>query len=210
MRVILATAFSLAAAAGAHAQEFGFSDFGLETGASSLGLFVAPSAAVTSGFRLRAPLYFGQLDRDFDIDGNDVEADLTFASGAILVDYMFGDTGLRLSGGLGFGGYSASASNDELEFDGTTYNADFDLDFEQENMVAPMIAFGYTYMFTERFGVTAELGAKFARYNLDVDGQDALPAAERAQFEDDLDDVNDDLGALSATPFISLGLSLKF
>ena len=53
-------------------------------------------------------------------------------------------SGFRISGGLTAGGYNFDASTASIEFDGTTYTSDFDLNIKQDKNIIPVIALGYT------------------------------------------------------------------
>ena len=61
--------------------------------------------------------------------------------GVMLVYYPSG-SGFRISGGLTAGGYNFDASTASLEFEGTTYTSDFELNIKQDNNIVPVIAPG--------------------------------------------------------------------
>ena len=61
-----------------------------------------------------------------------------------MLDYYPSGSGFRISGGLTVGGYNFDASTASLEFDGTTYTSDFDLNIKQDKNIVPVIALGYT------------------------------------------------------------------
>jgi len=59
-----------------------------------------------------------------------------------MFDYYPSGSGFRISSGLTSGGYNFNASTASLEFDGTTYTRDFDLNIKQDKNIVPAIALG--------------------------------------------------------------------
>lgn len=182
----------------------------LETGLSTLGLFVAPDFAVSQQFRVRTPIYFGSLSDTFDADGNDVDGSLDFTSGAVIADYYVGEAGFRVSGGLSFGGYDLTGNITDPTLDGRTYSGDFTVNMQQTNEIAPVVAVGYRRDLGNNWGVAAELGARVSSLSVSTTGQENLSATDRADFDADIADVNSDLDDFGLVPFISIGVSFRF
>lgn len=185
-------------------------DRGVEFGASTLGAYVSADYVISPNVAVRVPLYFGSYEGEFDLDGNDMDADLDVASMSAMLDFYLADTGFRVSTGLSIGGYSVTSSVDEVEFDGTTYNADFEFEVAQASNIAPTVAVGYRKIFSDKWGLSAELGARLTRLELEASGQDDLTPAEKANFEQDIEDFNDDLKSVGVIPFLSVGLNYRF
>jgi hypothetical protein len=102
------------------------------------------------------------------------------------------------------------ATTTDPTIDGTTYDATFDLELEQDSSVAPVLAIGFQRTFGANWGFSAELGARITSLTLSASGQDALDPADRADFEEDLDEISDDLSDIPVLPFLSLGVSYRF
>ncbi len=205
----LAVAVSMFAANGAVAQSAA-GDRGVEFGASSLGMYASADYTLSDELAVRVPIYFGSYNGEFDLDGNELDADLDILSGAAMLDYYLGNSGFRLSTGITFGGYSVTTSSVEsIEFDGVTYSADFDFEVKQRNTVTPAIAVGYRHFFSDNWGLSAEAGVRMTRLEIEASGQEDLPADEREQFNDEIASFNDDL-AFGALPFLSVGVNFRF
>lgn len=195
-------------AAGASAQSL--DNFSVETGLSTLGFYIAPKADLVPQWQVRAPIYLGRLSDTFDADGSDIDGKLTSNSFALMADYMVGNAGFRLSGGFSVGGYVLEGSATTLTLEGTDYNGNFTAKVEQKSNVAPVLAVGYARDLGSNWGFVAELGARITSLEVSTTGQEALNAADRAQFEADLAQVNSDLRDIKLLPFITLGVSYRF
>ena len=109
------------------------------------------------------------------------------------------------------GGYNFDASTASLEFDGTTYTSDFDLNIKQDKNIVPVIALGYTRPVGQSgWQILAEAGARFTHLTATVSGQNALAAAHKTAFETDFDEFNDELSKNKCIPFITIGASFSF
>lgn len=210
MNKLVFAAIAIIAGGAANAQSLP-EGFGLEGGISTLGAFASADVDIAPGLRLRTPIYFGSFSDTVDLDGSDVDAELSLTAAHVMADYYIGSSGLRVSGGLSLGGYLLSATADEsLELDGTTYTGNFELELEQDSNVAPVIAIGYQRTLGANWGVSLELGGRVSNLTLSATGQEALSAADRASFEQDLADFNDDLNDFGVIPYISLGATYRF
>lgn len=186
------------------------SKYGLEAGISTLGLFVAPDVRVNEQLRVRTPLYFGGTSDVFDLDGNDVDGSVSVESLTVLADYYVGRAGLRVSGGLSFGGYRLNGDLTNPTLDGRTYNGNFNANIEQDRDIAPVIALGYQRSFGDSWGLMAEIGARVTSMTLSTTGQENLSVADRTDFNAEISDANDDLNELGIIPYISLGATFRF
>ena len=89
-----------------------------------------------------------------------------------MLDYYPSGSGFRISGGLTAGGYVFDASTASLEFDGTTYTSDFDLNIKQDKNIVPVIALGYTRPVGQSgWQILAEAGARLTHLTATVSGQ---------------------------------------
>lgn len=201
--------FAMSAAATPALAE-GTLDYSVETGLSTLGLFVAPTTAVGQNFNIRAPLYFGSFTGDVDYEGNTGAGELDVTSLHIMGDYHIGDSGFRLSGGVSIGGYNGTATYVNPTLDGTTYTTTITADFEQDNNVTPVAALGYTFMVNDRWGISAEAGVRVTSMDVTTTGQENLGLLEQTEFNQDIQEINDDLDDIPVIPFISLGAVIKF
>ncbi|SFQ99880.1 autotransporter domain-containing protein [Poseidonocella sedimentorum] len=208
MKRLSITLAALFLASGANAQAAG--NFTLESGVSTLGIFAAPSAEISPSLRVRAPLYMGSLSDSFDMDGNDVDGEISVNSLGLMADYHPWQGGFRVSGGVHFGGYSLSGEVTDPEFDGDTYSGDFEITVEQQRSVAPALALGYAHSFGDTWGVAVELGARLTALEISSKGQESLAAADREDYEAEIADINDDLEDFGVLPYISLGVNFNF
>lgn len=206
----LPLAFALCAATATGAAAQSLDSLSLEAGLSTLGLYIAPTIEVTPQWQARVPLYLGSVSDTFDLDGNDVEGKLTSNSVALMADYALGGAGFRLSGGLSFGGYKLEGSASSLTIEGNSYSGNFTATLEQKREVAPVLALGYARDFGGKWGFMAEIGARLTSFELSTTGQEALGAADRAQYEADLAQANRDLSDVKLLPFLTLGMTYKF
>ena len=206
LSVIAILASTIAGSASAQSMD----NFSLEAGLSTLGFYIAPKAEIAPQWQIRAPLYLGRFSGTFDADGNDIRGRLTTNSVALMADYSLGRAGFRLSGGVSYGGYKLTGNTTTLTLEGTDYTGDFTAKIKQKQEFAPVLAIGYTRDLGSNWGFVAELGARFTSFEVSTTGQDALPAAERAQFDADLAKVNSDLSDHKVLPFLTLGVSYSF
>ncbi|MDP5335439.1 MAG: hypothetical protein NWT12_16170 [Paracoccaceae bacterium] len=197
------------AATGAAAQSL--ENIQIEGGLSTLGLYIAPKLDIAGPWGARLPLYLGSFSDSFDVDGNDIDGKLTSNSAAIMADYSLGNSGLRLSGGLSFGGYQLEGTASTLTIEGNTYTGNFAAELKQKRDVAPVLAIGYARTLGNNWGIVAEIGARFTSLELTTTGQDSITnPTERAQFDADLAQANSDLSDIKILPFVTLGVSYKF
>ena len=201
---------SMFGASAASAQDLSSLSYGVETGLSTLGAYVAPEVQIYEGLNVRAPIYFGGTSGTFDIGGNSSDLEADVGSVTILGDYYIANSGLRLSAGVSFGGYELNGTVINPEIDGTTYNGNFGFNVAERQNVVPVLALGYRFGLTEAFSLNAELGARISTFSVTTTGQDALPPADRAQFDADIDSLNNDLDDFGAIPYVSLGVSFSF
>jgi hypothetical protein len=182
----------------------------VEAGLSTLGLYIAPKMDVAPQWQVRVPLYLGSVSDTFDVDGSDIRGKLTSNSIAVMGDYAIGNSGLRVSGGVSFGGYKLEGSATSLTVEGNRYNTNFTAKLEQKNDIAPVLAVGYARDLGENWGFMAEIGARFTSFEFSTTGQEALTPVLRNQFDADLAQVNRDLSDVKVLPFITLGVTYKF
>jgi hypothetical protein len=184
----------------------------VEAGLSTLGLYIAPKVDVAPQWQVRVPLYLGSVSDTFDVDGSDIRGKLTSNSIAVMGDYAIGSSGLRLSGGVSFGGYKLEGSASTLTIEGRRYTSptNFTAKLEQKNDIAPVLAVGYARDLGENWGFMAEIGARFTSFELTTTGQEALTPVLRNQFNADLAQANRDLSDAKVLPFITLGVTYNF
>lgn len=184
--------------------------FGIETGLSTLGIYVAPTATHRDSLSFRVPIYLASVSRDFKYDGNDVSGDFTTNSIALMADYALGESGFRVSGGLAIGGYALEATISDPVLNERPYDGTFTATLEQANKVAPVISVGYTRKLGKRIGFMTEFGARISDMELSTTGQELLSEADRLDFEEDIAEINSDLGGLGFIPFITIGVTYTF
>ena len=184
--------------------------FGVETGLSTLGIYVAPTATHTDSISFRVPLYLASISRDFKYDGNNISGDFTTNSMALMADYALGGSGFRVSGGLALGGYALEATITDPSLNGRTYDGTFTATLEQADKVAPVVSVGYTRKLGERIGFMTEFGARITDMELSTTGQELLSEPDRLDFEEDIADINNDLGGLGFIPFLTIGVTYSF
>ena len=204
LALVCSAAFAPAALAQQAAQKLGF-----ETGVSILGAYVAPTYQLTPNAALRVPLYFGSISGTQTFEGSKITGKLDTKSFALMADYYILGSGLRLSTGIGFGGLSVSGTANNPTFNGTTFSGATTVTVKQTNSMAPTFAVGYSTNSGAGLGFTADLGVRLTTYTITAtDG--FLDAADRAEFQSELDAVNADLAEHNLTPYLSLGLAYRF
>jgi hypothetical protein len=182
----------------------------VEAGLSTLGFYIAPKMDVSPQWQVRVPLYLGSVSDTFDVDGSDIRGKLTSNSIAMVGDYAIGNSGLRVSGGVSFGGYKLEGSASTLTIEGNRYDGNFASTIEQRNTVAPVLAVGYARDLGENWGIMAEVGARFTSLKVSTTGQEVLDPVVRNQFNFDLEQANRDLRDVKILPFVTLGVTYKF
>ena len=182
-----------------------------EAGLSTLGLYTAPVYEMNENIDIRLPLYFGSQNNKSTEGGTTIDGKVTSGSVGVMLNYYPSGSGLRISGGLTAGGYNFDASTASLEFDGTTYTSDFDLNIKQDTNIVPVIALGYTHPVGQSgWQILAEAGARFTHLTATVSGQSALAASDKTAFETDFDEFNDELSKNNFISFITIGASFSF
>ena len=182
-----------------------------EAGLSTLGLYAAPVYEMNENIDFRGPLYFGSQNYKSTGVGTTIDGKVTSESVGVMLDYYPSGSGFRNRRGLNVGGYNFDASTASLEFDGTTYTSDFDLNIKQDKNIVPVIALGYTRPVGQSgWQILAEAGARFTHLTATVSGQNALAAADKDAFESDFDEFNNELSINKFIPFITIGASFSF
>ena len=140
-----------------------------EADLSTLGLYAAPVYEMSENIDIRVPLYFGSQNYKSTEVGTTIDGKVTSESVGVMLDYYPSGSGFRISGGLTAGGYNFDASTASLEFDGTTYTSDFDLNIKQDKNIVPVIALGYTRPVGQSgWQILAEAGARFTHLTATV------------------------------------------
>lgn len=208
--ICLGAIYACTASTHAMATEPGSPHFFGETGISSLGHYFAPSMSLSPRLHVRAPIYLGTSARSETIESNTFNGLTLSDSASLVTDYYLGDSGFRITGGLSFGGYDLSGTVANPTLNGRTYIGTFGIDITQNQTVAPILAAGYQRDITQNWSVSAEVGAHLSSLSISATGQNQLNAADRAQFNADLQRVNDDLNGIRAIPFVSIGARFEF
>ena len=182
-----------------------------EAGLWTLGLYAAPIYEVNENIDVLVPLYFGSQNYKSTEGGTTIDGKVTSESVGVMLVYYPSGSGFRISGGLTAGGYNFDASAASLEFDGTIYTSDFDLNIKQDRNIVPVIALGYTRPVGQSgWQILAEACARFTHLTATVSGQNALAAADKTAFETDFDEFNDELSKNKCIPFITIGACFSF
>jgi hypothetical protein len=212
---LAAALFLTAAAAQAQSVEGASAGFGVST----FGLYGSAAYEVMPKLRLRGVLT-GIPDFEFEGDeddfGTDITADGSLGGIAALADYYPRNGGFRVSGGLFFADSTLNGSGTGFEADdGETYDdARIDASMRFENEVAPMLSIGYVSGGTRGWGFESELGLiGIGGIEVTLDGRSGDDSVD-AEFEQDLQDMEDDAnemgGDLVVYPWLSLGVSYRF
>lgn len=127
MKYIYAASASIAFTTPSFAQ-----NIAAEAGLSTLGLYAAPVYEMNENIDIRVPLYFESQNYKSTEGGTTIDGKVTSESVGVMLDYYPSGSGFRISGGLTAGGNNFDASTASLEFDGTTYTSDFDLNIKQD------------------------------------------------------------------------------
>ncbi len=199
----------LFAAHSAHAEDV--LPFQLEAGVSTFGVTVAPTVEVTPLLSFRAPISAASLSFDYeDEDGNDYDVDLEGFQGALMADFHPWRNGFRISGGIALGGYSADGVTTDPVYGGLAVPGDVRISVDQKHPIAPIVSIGYSG--SNRRGVSffAEIGAKYAPYEVSYATDLVLTPAQRTELEAIIDDITGDVDDYSITPFASIGLTFSF
>ncbi|MFT6530646.1 MAG: hypothetical protein ACJASC_000165 [Limimaricola cinnabarinus] len=183
-------------------------------GISTLGGYASASYEAMPTLRARG-LLTGIPGQSFSEEGDDVDYDIDLSVGGIaaLADYYPNQTGLRLSGGLFFSntdivGAARATGAETIEVGDNEYsNASIETELTFENNVAPMLAVGYEKRFGRGWAFDAEIGAiVVGGINVDVDGEN-VPMRD---LEIEAQQLEDNLSAVKAYPWLALGVSYRF
>lgn len=205
----------LAAPEGGLVNKSALPDFNLQgvsvgAGVSTLGFYVAPEYQFNEKISLRTPIYFGSFDTTREEEGNDFNAKFDTKSFAVMADYRPFANGLRVSGGLAFGGYNLDMSTTNPVLKGVQLDGRYDFELKQKNDITPMLSIGYSAAPLKNLSITAEIGAKFAQYEVNTNLGGIDNAEWRQLVSDERARLNKDLADFDVTPFISLGVTYRF
>ena len=178
--------------------------------ASTLGAFVAPTYEINDKLTLRAPLYFGATSGDFDVDGNTVDGRFAVNAVTLMADFSPWGNVIRLSGGIGIGGYDLDGTATDLTLDGNTYAGLSTVSVSQNEDLAPILSVGFHREFANGMTVFGDIGGRIATYQVSVVTSAALSPAEQADLDASVADYNSDLAEIGVTPFVALGLGFRF
>ena len=170
-------------------------------GLSTFGAMIEGSYEITPQIKARG-FYLGGINvsetdtyESEDDTNYDVTADLSLGALGVVADYyVLG--GWRVSGGLFFSNSSIST-----EFDDGTDTFEAEIAFKDD--VALMLATGYNYTWNSGVYLSGELGAIFTSLEASTNATDA-------DFQTDIDDLNDELANLPAVPYLSLTVGYTF
>lgn len=189
---------------------FNLQDVSVGAGVSTLGFYVAPEYKLNEKLSVRTPIYFGSYKSTVEDAGNDFNAKLDSKSLAIMADYRPFANGLRVSGGLAYGGYDLDLSAINPTLKGVQLDGRYDFEVKQKNDFAPMVSVGYSAAPLENFSITAEIGAKFTKYEVNTNLDRVENAEWRQLVSDERMRLNEDLADLNVTAFISFGVTYRF
>lgn len=183
-------------------------------GLSTLGAYASTSYEAMPTLRARG-LLTGIPGQSFTEEGDDVDYNIDLSVGGIaaLADYYPNETGLRVSGGLFFSntdivGMARATGGETIEVGDNEYsNASLETELSFENKVAPMLAVGYEKRFGGNWAFDAEIGAiVVGGINVDV-SSDEIPMED---LEAEAQQLEDDLSAVKAYPWLAIGVSYRF
>lgn len=205
--------FTLAMAAG-FATSAQAQDAQVAVGLGTLGLDVSASTRISPDFGLRGIVGYGRLSRNETLSGNPAEATLRTGGLALLGDWHPGGGNFRVSGGAFLSRYEASAtSTGSVELNGDTYTATVNALIEAERSVSPMLTIGYeSTPSASGWAISSEVGAILTGLSSLLDG--TATGAINAEFQSDLAAerarLADEVGGISALPFVRLGVAYRF
>jgi hypothetical protein len=166
-KTALALAISIGLSAGPIlAQDAG--SYRVEAGVSTLGLYLAPTYQINDNWTVRAPLYLGQIKGEYEFEGNTVDGKAGVTNGTLMADYRPWANAIRLSGGLGVGGYQTSGMVTNIELDGVTYAGSSSFAVKQKSLIAPVVSIGVAKEFRNGLTIFADVGARVATYEASV------------------------------------------
>lgn len=208
----VAAAVTAAAAAPLAASDFAFDakKAGVEAGVSTLGSFIAPIYEINDSLTLRAPLHFGSYAGNDSYNGNPVSYYLDLRSSSLVLDYHPFQGRLRLSGGLGFGGYEAGTTITDPELGDQVFQGTYDFRVEQKKTIAPVLSVGFVQSVSDRLAFVGEVGGKFAQHELSTNLDAISDPATRANMADEIAAINDDLRDIKVIPFLTVGARFSF
>lgn len=195
MRIWIASVAFTLAALPAKAQ-----DITIGAGLTSFGPVIEGSYAINDRFDARAQIIGGLSYSDadtVDLAGESYLIDGTATLGglALLGDFYPTASGWRVSGGL-------FVSNTDLVATFTGPET-FDGEVVFTNEIAPMIATGYKYDFTENWSLSGDLGLIISGIEVKTGSTDPDVVAEVAS-------INDDLSDLPVLPYLSLTVGYRW
>lgn len=209
MRALFLGSLAIVGLVGPSAAQDGGS-FRIESGISTLGVHLAPTIELSDSFSLRAPLHFGAFGDSFVVEGNTVDATIDVTNTTLMADFSPWANAFRVSGGVGVGGYVATAEMTDLTLDGNTFTGTSTLRVAQKSPVAPVFSLGFAHQFDSGFALFGDIGGRFATYEASIDTTIALPPSEQADLDASVADINDRLSSFWVTPFVTIGFGFEF
>lgn len=190
--------------------DFNLQGLSVGAGVSTLGFYVAPQYQLSEKLSVRTPIYFGSFNTTREEEGNDFAAKFDTKSFAVMADYRPFANGLRVSGGLAFGGYNLDMSTVNPILKGVQLDGRYDFELKQKTDIVPMLSVGYSAAPLKNLSITAEIGAKFAQYEVNTNLGRIDNAEWRQLVSDERARLNKDLADFDVTPFVSLGVTYRF
>ena len=207
----LMIALGVLSACGGQFQMPDYSAGSLDFGVSTMGVTVEPSLKFNNNTGARVLIAHGSMDGEQTIDGITYNADLTVGGVGVLGDYYPGGGNLRLSGGLlrqniNLDGRAAGTA----EVGNNTYTGvDLVTNVTPANSVLPMASIGVAHQLTDRFSLSADLGAIYVG-NYSVSATDNTNTISSADIQNEVQAMEDELNSSPIVPYIRLGGVLRW
>ncbi len=193
--------------------------FAITPSVGTLGAGLEASYWVTEKVNVRGGFHQFDYDTDFDIEGEDFDAELALESFGMMVDYHPWGGAFRISGGILKNNTSASLNgsyNGSFNFNGQSFSAatptvvEGKVDF---GSVAPVVSVGWNKKVTKNFSLMAELGAMYTGagdLSISSTGGVSSDPTFQAELEAERAEIQDDLDSFKVYPVIQFGASLRF
>lgn len=184
---------------------------GIGVGLSSVGAVIEPTYRISSKTGVRMPLAFGSANTDQTIDGINYDVSGRIGGVGLLADYFPAGSALRFSGGLFKSNMSVDGrATGNVDVGANTYvGVDLTSNVEASNSIAPMVSVGYDGQVGNGWGVSADVGAIFVG-GFEGTVTDATGTVSAADLNAEMDAINDELGDISAVPYLKLGATYRW
>lgn len=181
--------------------------FGVNIGASTLGMTIEPTLRINRHFGVRVP--FGSSDFSSDYTDGDTTYDgkVNLGGRGLMADFYPIGGGFHVSAGVFDTDYSADLVARDVDMGGTS--ADFDVALRQKEEISPALAMGYEGRFGDHFTISTTAGAMFGE-GFDLTVTDPNGTFSQSAIDAEFEDARDFAEGLQVVPYLKMMVGFRF